>query len=161
MRWRRFALLAAPSAVALSLALAVSAASASGPQPVPWTSADLLDPAQLAARFRATGAAKPKILYVGFGILYRSKHIPDAVFAGPTAKQEGLQLLRAAVLKEPRNEEVIIYCGCCPWDHCPNLRPAFLMLRELGFKRIKVLSLPTSFYKDWIEKGYPVELGHS
>ena len=130
--------------------------SASG-QTDPWSGGDLLAPAQLAGRLRDPRAAKPKIYYVGFGILYRSKHIPGAEFAGPASKQEGLELLRAAVLKQPRDRELIIYCGCCPWDHCPNLRPAFLMLRELGFKEVKVLWLPTNFAKDWIDKGYPVE----
>jgi hypothetical protein len=65
------------------------------------------------------------------------------------------------VLKLPRERELVIYCGCCPWDKCPNLRPAFVMLHELGFRSVKVLSLPTSFLKDWIDKGYPVEQGHS
>jgi thiosulfate/3-mercaptopyruvate sulfurtransferase len=125
----------------------------------PWTGADLMPPAQLAARLRDPIAPKPKIYYVGFSILYRSKHIPGAVFAGPGEKQEGLELLRSLVIRQPRNGEIVIYCGCCPWDHCPNVRPAFLMLHELGFKRVKVLWLPTSFWKDWIVKGYPVVEG--
>ena len=122
----------------------------------PWPAEDLIQPADLAARLNDAHAPKPKIYYVGFGVLYRSKHIPTAEFTGPTAKQEGLEALRAAVLKSPRTQEIVIYCGCCPWSHCPNIRPAFLMLRELGFKRVKVIALPTSFLKDWIEKGYPV-----
>jgi thiosulfate/3-mercaptopyruvate sulfurtransferase len=122
----------------------------------PWGPEDLIQPADLAARLNDARAPKPKIYYVGFGVLYRSKHIPAAEFTGPTAKQEELEALRAAVLKLPRGQEIVIYCGCCPWDHCPNIRPAFLMLRELGFKRVKVLALPVSFLKDWIEKGYPV-----
>ncbi len=126
--------------------------------PDPWTQADLLQPADLAARL-SSKAAPPKILYVGFGILYRSKHIPGAVFAGPAEKQEGLEALRNAVLKLPRSADLVIYCGCCPVNHCPNLRPAFLMVRELGFKRAKILWLPNNFLKDWIEKGYPVETG--
>ncbi len=117
-----------------------------------------MSPADLAARVRA--GTSPKVFYVGFGVLYRSKHIPGAAFTGPAAKQEGLELLRAAVLKLPRSEELVIYCGCCPWRSCPNIRPAFLMLRELGFKRVRMLDLPTSFLADWIDKGYPVEAGH-
>ncbi len=128
--------------------------------PDPWTPTDLIQPAQLAARLKGPPAARPLIYYVGFAVLYRSKHIPGAEFIGPGNKQEGLQALREAALKHPRTREIVIYCGCCPWDHCPNLRPAFIMLRELGFKRVKVLSLPTSFPKDWIEKGYPFETGH-
>jgi hypothetical protein len=129
--------------------------------PDPWQPADLMQPSELASRLRAGPAKTPKVLYVGFAILYRSKHIPGAAFTGPTSKQEGLELLRSAVIKLPRSEELVIYCGCCPWSSCPNIRPAFLMLHELGFQRVRVLTLPTSFLKDWIEKGYPVEQGHS
>ena len=125
----------------------------------PWREADLLKPAELAARLKDAHAPKPKVFYVGFRVLYRSKHIPGSVFTGPTSKQEGLEALRAAVLKLPRREEIIIYCGCCPWRSCPNVRPAFLMLRELGFERVRVLDLPTTFLKEWIEKGYPVAQG--
>jgi 3-mercaptopyruvate sulfurtransferase SseA len=128
--------------------------------PDPWTAADLIEPAQFAARLKGPAAKAPTIYYVGFGVLYRSKHIPGAEFVGPGGKQEGLQALREAALKHARTDEIVIYCGCCPWERCPNLRPAFVMLRELGFKRVRVLSLPTSFLTDWVEKGYPFEAGH-
>jgi 3-mercaptopyruvate sulfurtransferase SseA len=131
-----------------------------GQIPDPWTAADLIQPAQFAARLKDPSAPKPTIYYVGFAVLYRSKHIPGAEFVGPGSKQEGLQSLREAALKHARADEIVIYCGCCPWDHCPNLRPAFIMLHELGFKRVKVLNLPTSLVKDWLEKGYPFEAGH-
>jgi 3-mercaptopyruvate sulfurtransferase SseA len=142
-----------------ALLLALGALSAQT-MPDPWTAGDVIEADQLAARLTSKTASKPPIFYVGFGILYRSKHIPGAEFIGPGSKQEGLQALREAALKHKRTEEIVIYCGCCPWDHCPNMRPAFIMLHELGFKRVRVLSLPTSFPKDWIEKGYPFEAGH-
>ena len=140
-----------------SLLFLVPLAFAQAPLADPWRPADLMPPSELAARLK--GSAGPKVFYVGFGVLYRSKHIPGAAFTGPTARQEGLQALRGAAIKLPRTEEVVIYCGCCPWQSCPNIRPAFLMLRELGFRRVRVLDLPTTFLKDWIEKGYPVEPG--
>jgi hypothetical protein len=27
----------------------------------------------------------------------------------------------------------------------------------MGFKQVRVLTLPTSFLQDWMEKGFPVE----
>jgi thiosulfate/3-mercaptopyruvate sulfurtransferase len=52
-----------------------------------------------------------------------------------------------------------LYCGCCPLQRCPNLKPAFLILRDIGFTNLRVLLLPNDFNTDWIEKGYAVEKG--
>jgi hypothetical protein len=32
-------------------------------------------------------------------------------------------------------------------------------LKELGYRRVKALILPTNLHDDWIAKGYPVEKG--
>jgi 3-mercaptopyruvate sulfurtransferase SseA len=125
----------------------------------PWTAAQLLQPAALAARLADPSAPKPVILYVGPSVLYRSKHIPGALFAGPTATAAGMVAFRQAAAKHRRGQEIVPYCGCCPWAQCPNIRPAFQALREMGFTNPRLLALPTSFYKDWIEKGYPIEKG--
>ena len=137
----------------LSLALfAQSPANA----PDPWKDSDLIQPQALAARL--TGSApKPRILYVGFPILYRSTHISGAQLAGPASKPDGLQLLKETAAKLPRDQELIIYCGCCPWDHCPNVRPAFRLLHDMGFTHLKLVTIPTNLSTDWITKGYPVE----
>jgi thiosulfate/3-mercaptopyruvate sulfurtransferase len=110
----------------------------------------------LAARLTSS-ALKPRILYVGFPILYRSTHISGAELAGPGSKPDGLQLLKETAAKLPRDQELIIYCGCCPWDHCPNVRPAFRLLHEMGFTHLKLVTIPTNLSTDWITKGYPVE----
>ena len=122
----------------------------------PWKEAQLVEPATLAARLADARATKPAILYVGPKLLYRT-HIPGAVFAGPGGQANGLELLKQAAAKLPRDRDVVIYCGCCPWKVCPNIRPAFRVLDEMGFKQVKVLTLPTSFLADWIDKGFPVE----
>ncbi len=122
----------------------------------PWKEAQLIEPAVLAARLTDAHATKPAILYVGPKLLYRT-HIPGALFAGPTAQQNGLELFKQAASKLPRDREVVIYCGCCPWKQCPNIRPAFRVLGEMKFEKFKVLTLPTSFLQDWMEKGFPVE----
>jgi thiosulfate/3-mercaptopyruvate sulfurtransferase len=154
---RRFLLLGAPVLIVPALVLGIRAMSSQG-RADPWTAVDVMQPAELAQRLAGPAAAWPKIYYVGFGFLYH-RHIPGSEFVGPGSRQEGLDALRAAVSKLPRNREIVIYCGCCPWDHCPNIRPAFKLLREMGFKRAKVLSLPTNFLRDWIVKDYPVETG--
>src|SRR5579884_2410690 len=137
----------------LAITLAVFAVAQ---QADPWTKSDLVEPEALAARLSGS-SSKPTVIFVGFPVLYRSSHIPGAVFAGPVSKPEGVDALRQAVAKLPRNEEIVIYCGCCPFDHCPNIRPAFSELRKLGFTKVTLLSIPTNMTKDWISKGYPVE----
>src|SRR3954453_19985369 len=113
----------------------------------------MLPPSELAANLKS----KPSVFYVGPNVLYRSKHIPASIFAGPGNKEEGIALLKAAVEKLPRDREIVIYCGCCPWDHCPNMQPAFEALRAMGFTKVKGLDLPENFKANWIDKGYPAE----
>jgi thiosulfate/3-mercaptopyruvate sulfurtransferase len=100
-----------------------------------------------------------KIVYVGVRTLYTGAHIPGAVFHGPGAKEEGILDLKKFVAGLPKDSKFVIYCGCCPLERCPNLRPAFSVLQEMGFTHLRVLILPTSFAADWIEKGYPTEKG--
>jgi hypothetical protein len=43
--------------------------------------------------------------------------------------------------------------------HCPNLRPAFRALAELGYTKVRVLNIPTNMQTDWYSKGYPTDEG--
>jgi hypothetical protein len=113
----------------------------------------LVEPADFAAQL----SAKPAIFYVGPNVFFRSKHIPGSTYAGPGNKAEGIDLLKNVVAELPRDREIVIYCGCCPWDKCPNVQPATDTLKELGFTRVRVLHVPDNFKTNWIDKGYPVE----
>jgi len=124
-----------------------------------WQDADLIQPKDFAARLADSKSAKPVILHVGFGILYRSKHIPHSIYVGPANKPEGLESMKKAVAALSKDQEIVIYCGCCPWEHRPNMKPAFALLRELGFKHVKALVIETNFPKNWIDLGYPFENG--
>jgi thiosulfate/3-mercaptopyruvate sulfurtransferase len=120
----------------------------------------LIQPQDLASELRGKGPA-PAVFHVGFNVLYRGKHIPGSVYAGPGNRAEGLSALRSAVEKLPRNRQIVLYCGCCPWDHCPNVKPAMELLRGMGFTNAKVLFVPTNFKADWIDHGFPVEEGQA
>jgi thiosulfate/3-mercaptopyruvate sulfurtransferase len=113
----------------------------------------LIQPPELAARL----SDKPAVFQVGPNVLYRSKHIAGAQFAGPGSTPNGIALLRAAVEKLPRDREIVLYCGCCPWDKCPNIKPAIESLKQMGFTRVKALYIPDNFKKDWVDKGYPID----
>lgn len=117
-----------------------------------------IEPKDLADELQ-TKNSKPALFHVGFPVMYRGKHIPESVYAGPGSKAEGLDALKAAVAKLPRNEEIVVYCGCCPFDRCPNVRPAVALLKQMGFTNVRALNIPTNFAADWSSHGYPVEEG--
>jgi len=118
----------------------------------------LVQPSELAAQVSAN-RPHAAIFHVGPNVLYRGKHIPGAVYAGPASRPEGLALLKEAVDKLPRDRAVILYCGCCPWGNCPNVKPAMELLKQMGFTHAKAMYVETGFSKDWTDKGYPVEAG--
>lgn len=118
----------------------------------PWDTKDVIQPPELAAHLKS-----PVVIHVGFPVLYRAAHIAGSQYAGPGSKPEGIELLKKAVAGQPRDREIVLYCGCCPWDKCPNIRPAFAALREMGFTRVKVMMVPENLKADWIDKGFPTE----
>jgi thiosulfate/3-mercaptopyruvate sulfurtransferase len=59
----------------------------------------------------------------------------------------------------PRTNLIVLYCGCCPWDHCPNVKPADDTLHAMGFTNVKVLYISNNFGTNWVDKGYPVAKG--
>ena len=122
-----------------------------------WAQEPGLTPEALNKRLQA--GERPHLYHVGFGVLYRNKHIAHSEFAGPGSKPEGLVALKKAVAGLKKDEPILIYCGCCPWDKCPNMRPAYQALEGMGFKHIQMLSIPTNLAKDWIDKGYATEAG--
>jgi thiosulfate/3-mercaptopyruvate sulfurtransferase len=105
------------------------------------------------------GARKPVVLYVGPKSIYAQAHIPRAENIGPVGRPEGMEKLRARAAPLAKDSPVVIYCGCCPWDHCPNIRPAYAELKKSGFTNVRVLYLENSFGANWKDKGLPVATG--
>jgi thiosulfate/3-mercaptopyruvate sulfurtransferase len=121
--------------------------------------AELIQPADLAATLESNSATRPLILQVGFRKLFEEAHIVNAEYAGPSGEGTGLAVLRNRVANLPKDTAIVIYCGCCPWGHCPNIGAAFSTLRGLGFRNVKALFIADNFGTDWIDKGYPVTRG--
>lgn len=127
----------------------------------PWPPSSLLEPSAIAAMLTAKGAATPVVFYVGFPNLYTGAHVRGATLQGPGSKPAGLESLRKAAAGLPQSQPVVIYCGCCPFDRCPNIRPAYRVLKEQGFNDIRVMKIPTNLHTDWVAKGYPTVRGAS
>jgi rhodanese-related sulfurtransferase len=122
------------------------------------TEPQLIQPADLAAQLKS-GQAKPLILNVGPRMLYVQAHIPGAEYIGAGSDSQGREALRARVKSVSKTQAIILYCGCCPWSHCPNVHPAYKELSELGFKNVKVLYVANNLGADWVNRGYPTERG--
>jgi thiosulfate/3-mercaptopyruvate sulfurtransferase len=125
----------------------------------PWQASQILKPEDLAAALSRATAERPLLIYVGPRFSYLGGHIAGSIFAGPASKTEGLDALKAQVKNLAREKSIVLYCGCCPWKDCPNIRPAFRALEDLEFKNVRVLYLPTNMRQDWIDKGWPTEKG--
>ena len=123
----------------------------------PWSPEELMQPEELANLLAGAGAKETNVLQIGIIHLYRLNHIPGSKFAGPASSAEGLDALKREAKDLSRTRQLVFYCGCCPWADCPNTRPAYKVLSEMGFKKIKVLYLAKNFTQDWVMKGYPVE----
>lgn len=118
----------------------------------------LINPDALARELQA-GKAKPLILNVGPRLLFAQAHIPGAEFIGPGSEPQSIELLKKRVKTVPKSKYIVLYCGCCPWQHCPNVEPAYKELRALGFTNVKVLFIASNLGVDWVYKGYPTVRG--
>jgi len=150
-------ILAAPAAILVS-ARGGFPRPQNGSSPDPWTADEIVSPAAFAKELADT-SDKPAIVCVGFRNFYESAHIPGASYHGPTSKADGLADLKQYAQGLARTTDLVIYCGCCPLPHCPNVRPAFTALREMSFTHLRLLALPQSFAADWMKPGYPVTKG--
>jgi len=123
----------------------------------PWPTNAVIEPAAL-AQILQSGKA-PMVISVAFPVLYHAKHIVRAIDAGPGSKPEGIDALKKAVASVPKDADIVVYCGCCPMVKCPNIRPAYRTLTELGYTHIRILDVPTNMHDDWYAKNYPSEDG--
>jgi thiosulfate/3-mercaptopyruvate sulfurtransferase len=147
---------AEPAAVAVTKAGPETPAPDATAQP---TAEHLIEPADLARLLSGKGS-RPEILHVGPAVLFRSAHISGSRHVGPASTPEGLQALKQALRDIPQRQSIVVlYCGCCPWDDCPNVRPALKLARELGRNDVKLLYLPRNLQIDWIDQGLPSSRG--
>jgi hypothetical protein len=142
---------------ALFLCLAMGGALSNNNLDDPWDSSELLPPTALATQLRAIVPGR-HIICVAPAAAYRRAHVPNAILAGPDSKPKGLALLSEAVKNLPHDADLILYCGCCPFVRCPNIRPAYRLLKDMGYTHIQVVKLNTDLNTDWVEKGFPIDL---
>lgn len=116
-----------------------------------WTQKDLIEPSALAAILANPKAKQPLIYNIGV-----VENIKGAKNFGAASEKENLERLRKTLAGLPKTSFVVVYCGCCPFSRCPNIRPAVAMLKTMGFTNGKLLNIPTNLKQNWIDKGYPL-----
>ena len=122
-----------------------------------WGDARLVQPAELAAQLADTTAARPLLLHVGVRVLYRGGAIPGSRYVGPGSDAAGIAAMLEAVKDEPKDRDIVIYCGCCPAVNCPNMKPAWAAMKNAGYTNVKALWIEKNFDADWANHGYPTE----
>lgn len=153
-----------------SFSAAHSTRAASSPRPLkkqaqtdpvnPWTAGNTVAPAALVKEISGPASRRPMVVSVSPHALYLGGHISGAIYQGPGMSPEAIEGLKRWAEHLPRSTNLVVYCGCCPLIHCPNLRPAFRALESMGFTHLRVLILPTNFYTDWYSRGYPTAKGN-
>jgi hypothetical protein len=121
----------------------------SAQKPVNWTADQLIEPSVFAKTIESNKDL-PLIYCVGPGVV-----IPHSIDIGMTDDEKNLAKFKDSLSKLPRNSNIVIYCGCCPFDRCPNVRPAIALLQQMKFTNYHLLNLPHNIKTDWIAKGYP------
>ncbi|HLG38860.1 MAG TPA: hypothetical protein VI461_04290 [Chitinophagaceae bacterium] len=116
----------------------------------PWQENQLMPPEELAKVINDKNAHQPIVFSIGPGAI-----VKGSIDVGAAKEKDNLKKLKEQLKKLPKDTAIVIYCGCCPFDHCPNIRPAFTLLNEMKFTNHKLLNLPKNIKVDWIDKGYP------
>lgn len=109
-----------------------------------------MEPSELADAIKANKNV-PTIISVGPGAL-----IPGSMDVGSVHEKKHLDSFAKHLKTLKKDDALIIYCGCCPFEHCPNVRPAIDLLKKNGFTNYKLLDLVHNLKTDWIDKGYPI-----
>ena len=122
--------------------------------------ADPLEPAELARRLDEVAAGELVVLFVGPpDDPFEERHVPGARRLPHVGTEEGRRALTRALEATPKGVGVVVYCGCCPYERCPSVRPANALLRASRRADAWWLDLPTSFEANWVERGFPVAGG--
>lgn len=117
-----------------------------------WKKEQLMPTAELAEKIKTNAKDKPLLFNVG-----PMEQIKGAIFVGRGTSATSIEKMKSTLSLENKNKAVVVYCGCCSYASCPNIKPAYDALISLGFKNAKVLELPEGIKPDWVAKGYPME----
>jgi hypothetical protein len=117
----------------------------------PWKKNQLLEPNTLSEMILKK-TKLPHIISIGPGAV-----IDSSISVGETRFSDNFDKLNEILKSIDKKDQIILYCGCCPFEHCQNIRPAFSLLNDLGYKNHSLLNLSNNIKTDWIDLGYPTK----
>jgi len=117
--------------------------------PVNWTDKQLIQPATLADIIK-NNPKDVTIISVG-----PFNTIPGTIDIGMVSEPKKMTNFKTQLASIKKDAHIVIYCGCCPYEHCPNVRPAIDVLKEMKFTNYYLLDLPNNLRINWMDKGYP------
>ncbi len=115
-----------------------------------WTQDQLIEPSTLAATIKSNKQL-PVVFSIGPGAI-----IPNSIDIGMTKDEQNMAKFRSEVNKLSKSANIVVYCGCCPFERCPNVRPAIAFLKSASYTNYHLLNIPHNIKTDWIAKGFPV-----
>lgn len=116
-----------------------------------WTADQVLKASILASRINNNELNGMLVLCVGPDAAVKNSIPFDIV-----SDKENMKKFKKYLKNVSKDQEIVIYCGCCPNDVCPNLTPAFEYMQKKKFTNFKILEIPENIKVDWILKDYPV-----
>ncbi len=138
--------------VLFTLAFVLAGLAATYAQAPTWKKEQLMPTKELADKITANAKDKPLIFNVG-----PMDNIKGAVAVGAATNITFADKMKGNLAMVNKTRSVVVYCGCCSYQSCPNIKPAYDILISQGFKNTKVLELPEGLKPDWVAKDYPME----
>ena len=117
-----------------------------------WKKEQLMPTKELADKINTNAKDIPLIFNVG-----PMEQIKTAKSIGLGTSISAMEKLKSSLSMESKTRTVVVYCGCCSYANCPNIKPAYDALIAGGFKNAKVLDLPEGIKPDWVAKGFPMQ----
>lgn len=117
-----------------------------------WKKEQLMSTSDLSIKIKTNSKDKPLIFNVG-----PMENIKGAIEVGAATNVTFGSKVISHLTMENKTKSIVVYCGCCSYSSCPNIKPAYDYLIAQGYKNTKVLELPEGIKPDWVAKGYPVE----